>query len=128
MLAAVSRFAFIAAIACATPALAETAYFASINDLPLPLGFTDTRTGSSFDSDAGRIVIVHAEGPASLAAVRDFYDAALPPLGWSFSPQADGAMVFQRGRERLDFSLDRNGENTRLDVRLVVRPASMNAD
>lgn len=120
--------AFVAAIACATPAFAETAYFAAIDDLPMPPGFEERDAGASFDSEGGRLVLVSAEGAMPLIEVRDFYYEALPPLGWSESPQPDGTLLFQRGRERLTFTVQRTGARTQLGARLVVMPASMNAD
>lgn len=126
---AVSRALILAAaIACAAPASAETAYFSSIDDLPLPPGFAESAAGSAFQSADGRIVLVAAEGDLAGLGVRDFYYEALPPLGWSESPQSDGTLVFQRGREQLTFTLERIGARTHLGARLIVRPASMNAD
>jgi hypothetical protein len=124
----VSRFVFIAAIICAAPAFAGGPYFAAIDDLPLPPGFVERDAGASFESGAGRIVLANAEGEMPLLAVRDFYYDSLPPLGWSESPQPDGVLVFQRGRERLSFTVERAGSRTRLGARLVIMPASMNAD
>jgi hypothetical protein len=73
-------------------------------------------------------VIGFAEGALSAAAVRDFYSEALPRLGWSRSPQPDGGLVFQRGRERLSFTAEQRNGITRLGARLVIAPAAMDAD
>lgn len=123
-----SRFVFTAALICAAPAVAETRFFAAIDDLPLPPGFSELDAGAAFESEGGRIILVHAEGRLSLLEVRDFYCEVLPPLGWAESPQPDGMLVFRRGREELSFTADRDGVHTRLGARLIVHPASMNAD
>ena len=118
--------AFTSVLLCAAPA--EAAYFAAIEDLPLPPGFVERDAGATFESAEGRLVLVHAEGNIPGLAVRDFYYDALPPLGWSVSPQADGALVFQRGREQLSFTVEQREGRTRLGARLVVAPAVMDAD
>lgn len=114
--------------AVAAPAYAEAAYFAAIDDVPLPPGFREREGGWSFAGEAGRIVEAEALGSASGVAVREFYDETLPALGWSASPQADGALVFVRGRESLSFSVRSEGGLTLIGVRLVTRPASMAPD
>jgi hypothetical protein len=124
----VSRFAFAAVLICATPALADVAYFTSIEDLPLPPGFTEREAPAQFESTEGRLVLAYAEGELSGLAVRDFYYEALPPLGWSVSPQPDGALIFVRAREQLSFTVEQRDGRTRLGARLVVAPAAMDAD
>jgi hypothetical protein len=123
----VSRAVFLAALVCAGPAIAETRYFARIPDVPLPPGFTESGSTPSFEGH-GRLVLAEATGQGDGLAVRDFYYAALPQLGWSESVE-EGAVVFQRGRERLHLFLTReDGGAIRLRVQLAVQPASMNAD
>ena len=119
---------FASALICAAPALADAAYFAAIEDLPLPPGFTERDPGVAFESAEGRLVLAYAEGELAGLAVRDFYYDALPPLGWSVSPQTDGALVFQRGREELSFTIEQRDGRTRLVARFVVAPAAMDAD
>lgn len=126
---AMSRFAFAAVVVFAAPAIAEARYFAAIDDLPMPPGFTEIATAAeSFAGAGGRIVLVQAEGEASVLTVRDFYYEALPQLGWGLSPQPDGALVFQRGRERLSFTVTTANGRTRLGAQLVVLPASTGGD
>ena len=120
--------AFTSVLLCAAPAFAEAAYFAAIEDLPLPPGFVERDAGAAFESLEGRLVLSYAKGEMSGLAVRDFYYGALPPLGWSLSPQPDGALVFQRGREELSFTVEQRDGRTRLGARLVVAPAAMDAD
>lgn len=123
-----NRFVFILAAVCAAPAVADTLYFAAIEDLPMPPGFVEREPGSSFDSAQGRLVLAFADGQLPGLAVRDFYYDALPQLGWSISPQPDGALVFQRGREQLSFTVEQREGRTYLGARLVVAPAAMDAD
>ncbi len=95
--------------------------------MPLPPGLTEIEAASSFEGQ-GRIVFAEAEGRADGLAVRDFYYATLPQLGWSTSVEG-GAVVFQRGRERLQFFLTREEDSRlRLRVQLAVQPAAMNGD
>lgn len=124
-----SRFALAFVAALTAPALAEASYFAAIEDLPLPPGFTERASpGEGFGSDSGRIVLVAAEGALTPLAVRDFYYEALPQLGWSVSPQSDGTLVFQRGREQLSFTVETVNGRTHLGARLVVAAAPSNGD
>lgn len=122
----VTRFAFAAVLMAASTA--DAAYFASIEDLPLPPGFVERDAPSRFESGEGRLVLASAEGDLSAPAVRAFYTEALPQLGWSVSPQPDDALVFQRGREQLSFMIEQRDGRTRLSARLVVAPAAMDAD
>ncbi|HYD87402.1 MAG TPA: hypothetical protein VEA80_08000 [Vitreimonas sp.] len=122
-----SRALFLAALVCAAPAQAQTRYFAGIPDLPLPSGFSEVDVAPVFEGQ-GRLVFAEAIGPGDGLAVRDFYVATLPQLGWSEGVES-GAIVFQRGRERLHLFLTREGESrVRLRVQLAVRPAAMDAD
>jgi hypothetical protein len=124
----VSRFVFIAALSCAAPAFADTAYFAAIEDLPLPSGFVE-RPGWTMATEAGALTEVRAEGAGTEADVRAFYERSLPALGWSASPQVDGSVVFVRARERLMFAFAAPGAGrVTIRARLLVRPAPSNAD
>lgn len=60
------------------------AYLSAIADLPLPDGLAEQADKSTvFDAPLGRIVTAYASGKVDADNVRDFYDDALPPLGWS---------------------------------------------
>lgn len=120
-----SRFAFLvaltlAATAFASPAGAQARYFAEINDLPLPPGFTETAPAHTFETQDGFLILAAAEGPATGLEVRDFYYEALPALGWGLSPRDDGVLMFQRGRERLTFTYEQEDRRARLGARLAV--------
>jgi len=60
-----------------------TEYFSAIADLPVADGLTEQAEKSTvFDAPLGRIVTAYATGKVDADDVRDFYDDALPPLGW----------------------------------------------
>jgi hypothetical protein len=124
----VSRFAFTAAIVCAAPAFADTAYFAAIEDLPMPTGFVES-PGWTMPTEAGALTEVRAAGAGSVDETRAFYERSLPPLGWSASPQVDGGLVFLRGRERLMFAFSAPGAGrVFMRARLLMHAAPSNAD
>jgi hypothetical protein len=124
----VSRFVFTAALICAAPAFADTAYFSSIEDLPLPAGFVE-RPGWSMATDQGALIEARAEGPGVVADVRVFYEESLPALGWSLSPQVDGNLVFVRARDRLIFAFAApSADQVSIRVRLLTDPVPTNAD
>lgn len=115
-----SRFVFIAALLFAAPAFAQTAYFTALDDLPLPPGFSESAPPGVFESSEGRLVAVSAEGAGEGRAVRAFYYEALPALGWTESPRTDGVLEFQRGGERLTFTVERVGARTLLGAQVLV--------
>jgi hypothetical protein len=81
----------------AAPAFAVT-YLSAIADLPLPDGVAEQADKSTvFDAPMGRIVTAYAAGQADADDVRDFYDDALPPLGW----EKTGEGSFRRKAEVL---------------------------
>ncbi len=58
-------------------------YLSAANDLPLAEGLVEAKEKATiFDSPIGRIVTAYAHGNLAIAAVRDFYAASLPQLGW----------------------------------------------
>jgi len=117
-----------AALTMAAPAYADVAYFAAIDDPPMPPGFAEAGATSTFDAGGGRVLVAYAEGAGDGLAVRDFYYDALPQLGWAVSPRTDGVLVFQRGREELSFTLEQEGDRLRLGVRLLTHPAATNGN
>ncbi len=119
-------FPFLAAAvqAWASPAGAETAFFAAIDDVPLPPGFHEQGEGFAFNGPDGRIIEAEAVGDGDPLAVQTFYQQTLPALGWSEAPAAAEGLVFLRGRERLVLQLG----PAALRLRLTVRPASMQPD
>lgn len=128
---AMSRAAIIvAALACSTPAYAETAYFTAIPDLPIAPGLGEAIDPfGSFVAGDGELVFAFASGRAAPDAVERFYAESLSALGWSLQPSPPGEEItYLRGRERLALHIAPQDGGTYLEVRLVIRPASMNAD
>lgn len=115
-----SRFVFLAAIVCAAPAFAETAYFTQIEDLPLAPGLEETGDWFEFSDAGARVLGASARGAAQAEQVRAYYEAALPPLGWALSIGSGGEneTVYLRGREELSLSFLQRGEQLELQVRL----------
>lgn len=129
--AQMSRFVFAVVLVCAAPAYAETAYFATIPDLPVAAGLTESanQLASFAASEDSGLVIASAHGSASPTQVRAFYMNSLSALGWAYEPaQRDEDLTFLRGRERLILHIEPQNGGTYLSVRLIVRSASMNAD
>lgn len=126
-----SRFVFATAIACAAPAYAQTTYFTAIPDLPIATGLSESEhpLASFAGANNAELVIADAHGPTPAPLVERFYSESLSALGWSYdpTPREDG-LTFMRGRERLVLHIEPQGTGSYLRVRLIVRPASMNAD
>jgi hypothetical protein len=75
-----------------------TEYFSAIADLPVADGLTEQKDKSTvFDAPMGRIVTAYATGKADAEDVREFYDDALPSLGWDKT----GEGTFHRKAETL---------------------------
>jgi hypothetical protein len=119
----VSRFALIAALMCAAPAYAETAYFAQIEDLPIAPGLQESAERTEFSSADLRIVGLSASGRAETEQVRAYYGAALPALGWALSVGGGGEneTTYLRGREELSLSFHQRGDELQLNVLLFSR-------
>jgi hypothetical protein len=114
---------FLAAIASAAPAHAETAYFSQIEDLPMPAGFTETADRTEFSNDEVRIISVSASGRAQAERVRGFYGETLSALGWAISLGSGGEneTTYLRGREQLSLSFHQRGDELLLEVLLFSR-------
>ena len=66
----------------ATAARADS-FVAGTEDVPLMQGLVPVESGALvFDKPEGRIVEAQARGKLARSAVRDFYRATLPQLGW----------------------------------------------
>jgi hypothetical protein len=84
-------------IAGSVPANA-TDYLVGARDLPLATGITEQPDKSAvFDTPLGRTVTAYAAGNAKPQDVLDFYDDALPRLGWV----RDKAGTFHRKKQTL---------------------------
>lgn len=114
-----SRLLFTAAIVLIAPASAQAAYFAQIEDVPIPPGFSEVIEGQVIENEEGRVVLEIAEGRSSAEQIREFYLGSLSQLGWALIPDPEGALVFQRGRETLNFRVREGAARTVLSARLV---------
>lgn len=109
---------------------ARTHFFASLDDVPLPPGFTErTADATAFEGQPGRILLAAADGPGPAASAQSWTVTALKGLGWSVSEADPARTVLIRGREVLtvEAAPDPSGVVT-LRVRLVVRPAPSGED
>ncbi len=123
-----TRAIFLAAIVCASPALAETRFFTTIDDLPLAPGLNENGGGAAFDGSEGTILVAFAAGGAAPAVVRDFYRASMGALGWSLSPNVGGELLFLRGRERLTIAVTEGQQGSQVRAQLVRRAAPSQRD
>ncbi|HEX6959015.1 MAG TPA: hypothetical protein VF194_13600 [Ferrovibrio sp.] len=101
----------------ATASLAAGRFLSIAEDVPLMPGLTENADAATvFDKPAGRIASTEASGAVSRAAVKQFYDATLPQLGW----QAEGPAEYHRESERLRLSFQNDGRM--LTVRFELLP------
>jgi hypothetical protein len=76
-------------------------FFKGIDDLPVMPGLEQViGAGVVFDTPAGRIVEVAAEGAVTRAQVEQFYAGVLPQLGWR---RAEGGWRREGERLRIGF-------------------------
>lgn len=69
-------------VVATSPAFAVE-YLTAVSDLPLADGLKEQSEKSTvFDTPMGRIVNAYATGNTTADKVYDFYDQALPQLGW----------------------------------------------
>lgn len=113
-----SVLAVLLALAVAPAAWAAGQFFSAVDDLPLMPGLTEQPAESMvFDKPGGRIVEVVARGAVSITAVRDFYRATLPRLGW----QTVGDDHWRRDDEELRLRLTGSGP---VSLRFTMAPIS----
>ena len=85
-------------------------------DLPLMPGLSgDPKGGVGMDTPSGRIVEAEAAGEVTARAVRAFYNATLPQLGWTRA----GRDAWLREGERLTIDID--GDRS-VSVRFTITP------
>ncbi|MEK9967603.1 MAG: hypothetical protein VW600_00610 [Ferrovibrio sp.] len=98
-------------------AQAAAGFLSIAEDVPLMPGLAENADAAAvFDKPSGRIANAEAKGAVSANAVRQFYAATLPQLGW----QALGTEQYRRERERLRFSFA--GRDGALTVRFELLP------
>jgi hypothetical protein len=115
---------------CGSVARAETRFLSTLDDVPLaPALVEQTTQGFAFLSETGRIIEADAVGLTAEGAVRAYYRAALPALGWSMERDDQAGLFFARGRERLTLAFQ-HGSDGALAVRyrIVARASSLALD
>ena len=99
---------------------AEQGFFSVIEDLPLMPSLLENReVAITFESSAGRVVDVQADGVASPSAVDAYYKESLPQLGWK--AQNNGSYL--RENELLFIKIE-TGQNNMVKVLFNLRPLS----
>lgn len=98
-------------------AAAQQLFFTAVSDLPLMPGLADAADAALvFDAPGGRIVELAAAGAVSPEAVRAFYVATLPQLGWA--PLADDRWT----REGEELALEIEAAAEGVVVRFSIAP------
>lgn len=100
----------------------EPRFFSELSDIPLMPGlFELAEDAVVFDKPEGRIVESAAVSETeNMNEIREFYDSALPQLGWVRVPAPEGAAAYIRQDEALRLRLEtRQGVNV---VKLMVSP------
>lgn len=114
-------FFIAAALLLAGQAGRAEVFLAGFEDVPVMPGIAVVSgAGVAFDTPAGRLVEAYAAGPVTRDAVRRYYRAALPQLGWTRT----GALAFRREGEQL--TLELLGEAGAVTVRFELGPAVKN--
>ncbi len=96
-------------------------FLETIQDIPLPTGFVELKDPVEFETPFGRIVETSAYGQGEVDVSMEYYRASLPAFGWALTEES---MVFERVNERLYISVTQMDDGTRVDFKLVVKPAS----
>lgn len=121
---------FVTAVGLASAvAHSEPRFLQTLDDIPLAPGLQErAAAGFDFATPEGRISEVEAAGAGDEDAVRAYYRAALPALGWALA-EDQARMEFIRGRDRLQVSFGQGSDGS-LEVRyrVISRPASMALD
>ncbi|WP_409742524.1 hypothetical protein [Ferrovibrio sp.] len=98
-------------------AQAAAGFLSIAEDVPLMPGLAESPEAATvFDKPSGRIANTEAKGAVTAAAVRQFYAATLPQLGW----QSAGAERYRREAELLRLSF--TGRDGALTVRFELLP------
>lgn len=98
-------------------ASAAAGFLSIAEDVPLMPGLAENADAATvFDKPTGRIGSTEAKGNVTAAAVRQFYAATLPQLGW----QAAGPEQYRRETEQLKIGFA--GRDGALTVRFELLP------
>jgi hypothetical protein len=99
------------------PGWAADEFFSALPDLPVMPELVENRDAAViFDKPEGRIVTLAAMGRVSREAVSQYYERALPQLGWTKT----GPGRFQRDGEILNLKFFAKGKD--LEVRISLLP------
>ena len=102
--------------------VAQQQFFTAVADLPLMPGLADPADAALvFDAPGGRIVELAATGAVAAAAVREFYGATLPQLGW----QPLGGDRWSREGEELGLEIESTAGV--VTVRFSIAPRAVTA-
>jgi hypothetical protein len=111
--------AAVAGFMLASPPGRAEVFLAGFEDVPVMPGIAvDEGAAVAFDTPAGRIVEAYAAGPVTRDAVRRYYQAALPQLGWSRT----GELSFRRDGEALTVELLNSAPTLTIRFRLAPAP------
>jgi len=93
-------------------------------DIPVMAGLDlEPEQSLMFDSPEGRVAEAVLSGPRDPAAVRRFYEASLPMLGWQPQPAENTGdsqrLLYWRADERLELHIDPLDGGTRLRLTLT---------
>lgn len=96
------------------------AFLSIAEDVPLMPGLTENLEAATvFDKPSGRIASTEAKGTVTAAAVRQFYAATLPQLGW----KPVGPEQYRREAEQLRIAITaRNGAGVTVRFELLPNP------
>lgn len=124
VLSALLMFAVLALVLA--PAVAaeppSPGFLGAVEDMPLMPGLTEEVDAELiFDKPGGRIVETVAAGAVTSDAVRDFYLATLPQLGWRIVEGDSPGLRFRRDGETLSLEIGL-AEASRIRVRFSFTP------
>lgn len=98
-------------------ARAAAGFLSIAEDVPLMPGLAENADAAAvFDKPSGRIASTEAKGAVSAGAVRDFYAATLPQLGWT----RQDSERYRREKEQLRLGFA--GRDGALTVRFELAP------
>lgn len=84
------------------------AFLSSLKDVPLAPGLKEiTANGSVLEGPLGPIIIAYAKGDGPADKVRDFYEGALPALGW----EKAGEDTWRRNHDLLKLEFTGHGRD-----------------
>ena len=98
----------------------DTVFLSVVDDLPLMAGLSEAGDGVQFESPQGRIADVSATGNVNPQDISDFYENALPQLGWK--KIGSGAYLREGEVLKITTALPEGGAGGALVVVFSLRP------